>query len=90
MADQTAKTSEMNITGRLPSVKPVIQDLKPNFACCDPQTRVSGGQITRVPLRDNPAWLKEANNSLTGCHRVKDEAKKPKLREVNLMRFFLV
>ena len=24
--------SELNITGRLPSVKPVIQDLKPNFA----------------------------------------------------------
>ena len=25
-------TSELNITGRLPSVKPVIRDLKPNFA----------------------------------------------------------
>ena len=49
------RTSELNITGRLPSVKPVIQDLKPNFAWNDPQTRVSGGHFTRVQLRDSLA-----------------------------------
>ena len=69
-------SSEMNITGRLPSVKPVIQDLKPNLhdltrrhACLEVKSREFAARYSRVAERSEQQFR---------CHRIMDGARKPK------------